>query len=529
MPAPTPNMGQLVNATNTGYNASDLSAITLSTHTGDYNTTANGQTITGLHITGQVRVRHDDITFRRCKIDKSCWNDPWTTFRRRVRFENCTIGLTGGYEAKFDNSGGGMRISDFVIYRCNIFGFEDLIHPLQGNNVIYQCYLHHPYHDLASRNQGGGDTHNDPVQMPAQYVDLKPVPLGFSSMLIQGNRFETFYFEKGQTATGTVMRGPATSGAFNFEFGNANNTTFRDNYVDGDYSQAIYNINGNNPGVGAGAPKGTVIIDNIFKKRRPLYGSKSFMNFGGSTVVWGRNVDADDGTVLKPFYTTYQGSSNGNTTPAGPSSNYPSFTGTPPPPPPPASVELVIDSPADASTHTSGSVLFHGGADTGAGDSADNYNWFDYYALYTNDAGNAVEAFLDHDAPTANTGFTFTGVTSAGVTFTDRAGVTRSVKGPMTLRLRGLRKDGTVPVKDITVTFGTVTPPSATGFAVPITATTLTNLDVDQTEGGVPNELVRTLIRFKPTPDTGSYPAHKETGQELVRSGGRWIVKGSDL
>jgi hypothetical protein len=154
---------------------------------------------------------------------------------------------------------------------------------------------------------------------------------------------------------------------------------------------------------------------------------------------------------------------------------------------PPAAAKLQITTPAADSTHTSGSVVFIGGADTSVGDSDSNYFTFGYYfedvLLASGSAGN-------------DPGFTFH-PTSAGVDFTDKAGTARSyTPGTYTLKIRGYRKDTSIPEKSIEVTFGTVVappPPSNNiGFSATVTLLNFPSVpDVDTRTGGVAEPIER--------------------------------------
>lgn len=154
---------------------------------------------------------------------------------------------------------------------------------------------------------------------------------------------------------------------------------------------------------------------------------------------------------------------------------------------PPAAAKLRIDTPIEGNVYTSGSVVFIGGADTSVGDSDSNYFTFGYYfedvLLASGSAGN-------------DPGFTFH-PTSAGVDFTDKAGTARSyTPGTYTLKIRGYRKDTSIPEKSIEVTFGDVVappPPSGDiGFSASFTLLNFPSIpDVDTRTGGVAEAIER--------------------------------------
>lgn len=332
MPPPTPNIGQLIGSTNTGYAANvsnsylgPHSPATLSTHTGDFNTTATGQVVENLNITGKIQVRHDNVTFRNCKARSARDDTGQKLIRKKPQFFWCTIGVETG-PSNSDNVGC-VYLADFLFYRCQIFGWIDLVHVLGGAPTLVENWIHSPYY-----NPNRGSNHMDPIQPPGESPGSSHN--GFSSFLCQGNRFDTWPYTGSQTAGsqfGNLGIKASTSGAFNIEWGICKEFVFRDNYVDGNYSQCMYALN--NPAQG-GMPGPIIVIDNIFKKRRsPNYGSSSFMNGHQTRVTWGRNLDADSGAPIPLFY---QGTSfNGIKVDAGPSSQYKTFYAGPPPPPPP--------------------------------------------------------------------------------------------------------------------------------------------------------------------------------------------------
>jgi hypothetical protein len=265
------------------------------------------------------------------------------------------------------------------------------------------------------------------------------------------------------------------------------------------------------------------------------------MNFGGvsgaayPTVVWGRNYDADSGDTLAAFFTTYKTGTNhewSNVVNAGPSSQYPTFyTSTPLPPDDGGGsgggqnpvVAMKVTTPANGSVNTSGSVVFVGGADTAAGDSDTNYNYYNYY-IQSVTPGVLGKTHLDRDSVTNNNGFTFT-PTSSGVIFVDRSGTTRNVPpGEYKLIIEGERKDGTRPSGEITVTFGTIEapppPPTNIQFEPKIPAIIEGRIKVNTSIGGVPRNLVQTVRRRVPASwREETYLRRKDTKTEVVDLG----------
>jgi hypothetical protein len=557
MPAPTPNIGQLISRTNTGPSAvvtgsSPHAAADMALHTGNFTTSSDGEVVQAKNITGLLLIRNNNVKVTDCKARGVVISDNKEGIVVRwSEFGNATGNDTDNGGTTCFQGGG------YTLYRCQFYGWVDLLRSRWGDMKVVECWLGPMYAD-PNGHSDGGRAHCDPNQP-------HPPPGGgtFKSLLMQGCRIDSFVFEKGEnylTRMGSVANGPATAGFINTEYGVCSNGTVRDCYIDGNYSQCCYIINGDNnthngrpadakenPGIPLPPPANWVFIDNIFKSRRAnsnRYGSTSFMNFGKyaaqstpePTITWGRNVDADSGATLAAFYKTYAEGTNhswSKTKNAGPSDTYPSYytTGPPPPPPPPNdTVTLLVTTPADESTHTSGPLVFVGGPDAAQDDSAANYNYFNYYLEYVNAEGNVITAHLDRDNATNNTGFTFSTITTGGVTFTDRSSVQHTVLGEATLRIVGERKDGTGPKGEITVTFGEeVGPPGATDveFTPTITGFMAGKITVDTTTGGIDPAFIERVSRSVPATYRVRFVwKDSRNGREVVYVDGIPIYKG---
>lgn len=532
MPPPTPNIGQLIGQNNTGWNANVTghSPATLTSGGSSLSSTKDGDVIQAKDVAGTIFVNHSNVRVIDCKA----WMIRIADGKAGCEMRWCEFGRTNGNIGNTTQINGG----GYLLYRCKLYGAVDHTRPNWGHTKIIENWFGPPW-SCRTCHTGGARAHCDPFQ-----PHNPPSGTTYGSLLIQGNRFDIFPFDEGTTylteynriaggnLTGNIGGWPATCGSLNAEYSSTKNVTIRDNYFDGNYHQFLMIQNNED-----GPILGTVFIDNILKKRRPVYGDTGFVNIGGTRsppsceVHWRNNLDADTGAPVAAYYKS-PGSINGTVKTAGPSGQYPSFYGTNPNPDPDPDpnpvVSLVVTTPSNGATHTSGTVTFLGGADTGAGDSAANYTYFNYY-IESVAPDVLAKTHLDRDAAGANTGAVLTASTT-GVTFTDRAGVTQSKPaGQYLLRIEGERNDGSRPFAEVTVTFGTVGPPAAAGsFSIDVGVTTVTDLHVDYSGGGIPDSMVETRLRFKQTPDPEFYAAHAETGEELVRSGGRWIVKRSD-
>ena len=533
MPVPT-NIGSFITRTNTGWNAvtSGYTIPTLSTHTGTFNTTATGQVIDAYNITGRLNVRHDNVQILRC-------GGVQVEVARKIRgtkIWHSTFGLVNGL---IEDTWGTTLIngSDILIQRCNLFGAIDHTRPRYGKNIYVETWFGPPFSDPLGHQWPPGTAprraHCDVCQ-PHSPEDGATHPYEYT--LIQGCKIDTFPFNKGQTYLAELNRiqgggltevdwtagsggnkvadiggWPATCGTLNVEFGDTRNHYMFDNEIDGNYFQFLMHQNQGQKG----EPKGMAFGDNIIVQRRALYGDTGFVNVGGTNgntaIEWGRNLRKHDGATIPCFYKT---GSNGRVLPLKARTDYPDFYRTNPKPDdddddgggnPNPVISLQVESPADGSTHTSGSVLFKGSADEAAGDSDDKYSWFDYYVIYprptVSDPDATATAFLDHDSPVSNTGFTFT-VTTAGTVVTDRSSVQHTILGPATLQVRGTRNDGTFPTAEVDVIFGEPTEaPEATEieFSADITATMTGAIEIDTATGGIDTIQVERVSRLEPT------------------------------
>jgi hypothetical protein len=552
MPEPS-NIGTFITQTNTGWNATGVTGYTppanLSTHTGNLQTLSNGQTISGYNVTGYINVRHDDVTIVACKGVQVRIN----TDKRRTKILFCEFGITTGM---IEDTWGTTQIQggDYDMRRCKLYGAIDQTRPQWGITRCWENWFGPPFSDPVGHQWPPGDppsrAHCDPCQ-----PHKPPGNVAYDYCLFEANKFDYFPFNKGQTylaelnriqggnLTGDIGGWPATCGTMNVEYGATRNHYFLGNHWDGNCFQWLMHQYQTDSG---SEPKGMVCGYNIIKKRWPNYGKTAFVNIGGSkgntAIEWGQNLNADTGTVIP---CQYKGSPNGRVLAIKPRDQYPTVYG-------PGGgggetggggggggtenpvIQLAITSPEDGSTHTSGTVVFLGGADAAAGDSDANYTFFDYKVRYPDPANSALTktAFLDHDRNTANTGFTFT-VTSAGTTFNDRSSVSHTVLGPATLVLEGIRNDGTVPSATVDVTFGEedAPPPAATEieFAASITAEMEGLVEIDSTLAGIPADFVARKSELVPRNYVRVwFDYDTRNDRKVVLIDGQYVYKGQE-
>lgn len=133
-------------------------------NSGAVNSSAPGQVIEGLNITGAVRIRHDNVILRQCRIREGeavlVQQDSGTP--TGVVIEDCLLDCTGiaGTTAYNPDGGGGGSI----IRRCNITGCENGIGIGENDMLIEDNWIH----DLAA----GVVAHTDGIQGTGGYTAL---------------------------------------------------------------------------------------------------------------------------------------------------------------------------------------------------------------------------------------------------------------------------------------------------------------------------------------------------------------------
>lgn len=125
----------------------------LTLHSGDLNTTANGQVISGLEITGTVNVRHDDVTIRRCWIHNSGFfgidAEPGAvTDGHPAIIEDCLVSAAGPGTT-------GILNSNITVRRCRIRDSENGF-DLGANVLVEYCFVYPLYNE--------GEAHADGIQ-----------------------------------------------------------------------------------------------------------------------------------------------------------------------------------------------------------------------------------------------------------------------------------------------------------------------------------------------------------------------------
>ena len=153
-------------ATNTGTPPGWTPTTTI---TGDYHTTANNQQIDGYHITGQLYVDHTGVIIKNSQIDKGFAGAGAVQYKDRTgRAMYCQIGSDGSGAANGQASG----VSNFMsLYRCNVYRFNDNVHPTDvwsSTQVQYRdCFFHTAVVTKGFEGNPNADSHSDEIQWDA--------------------------------------------------------------------------------------------------------------------------------------------------------------------------------------------------------------------------------------------------------------------------------------------------------------------------------------------------------------------------
>lgn len=127
---------------------------TLTLHSGDLNTTSNGQVISSLEITGTVNVLHDDVIIRRCYIHNTGFfgidAEPGAiTNGHPAIVEDCLVSSVGAGNT-------GIVAANLTARRCRVRDSENGFDV--GINVLIEyCYIY-------PLSNAGGDPHADGIQ-----------------------------------------------------------------------------------------------------------------------------------------------------------------------------------------------------------------------------------------------------------------------------------------------------------------------------------------------------------------------------
>jgi hypothetical protein len=361
---PTTNLAYTLGPTNTGWDGTGIPGLndpppSLDVINGNY--THNSATpLEGVYVTGELKIAHSDAKLNRVRANLLTVNDGVMNTMAVA----CEFGNPNGQDANSASGGRNemVRGVDLMMYRCKVYGAADHFRPRAGDHGVVECFLFGPY------QTPDGHQNPDGSREPSHCDAFQPLATAFNSLTVQDTHYAIWPYNSGtaQNSFGVYLPKPATSGIMNAEYAVNKNITVRGFFLDGNYSQIAYIINGDNDPTNL-PPPGAVFIDGIIRKRqnRQYYGASAGWNFGyaasaggppAATVTYGRIYDYDTGAAIPP---NYQGGTNAaQIITAGPSSNYAYIDPTifydsnpppPPPPPPPGGNEVwLTDAQRDA-------------------------------------------------------------------------------------------------------------------------------------------------------------------------------------
>ena len=263
---------------------------------GSVTSTHDGQVIEGLEVTGDIIVKHNNVTVRRNRIYGSAKAEGG-----QAEIAWNTIGKVEGDE---DRVVGGGRGRNAHFYRNEIFGSVDLFNFYDtGNVTIEENWAYSPYQQLTDEyqmNNSSPKSHNDGIQ----------VHKGGSKYKVLNNRFDLFLFRgyrwSGAERTSTEVRlspipvakdaigvfpaaSPMTSGfLFQNSTGRIDDILIQGNHFDGDVQRYL----SFNKASETSGPTNVRVLDNTFVKRYPTFGKAQLV--GADTpanITWGGNVD----------------------------------------------------------------------------------------------------------------------------------------------------------------------------------------------------------------------------------------------
>jgi hypothetical protein len=164
---------------------------------GNITTTSNGQIIDARNISGIVRIRHNNVTLKRCRItsDDGIIVECDAGLPTGLIVEDCTIvGVGGAGQTAFNPDGGG---GGSIIRRCNISNVENAIGIGENAQQIRDNYIHDLFQSESAHTDGiqgtGGFTsltidHNSIFGVDTSCIILQNEGGGFSGAIINNNQ-----------------------------------------------------------------------------------------------------------------------------------------------------------------------------------------------------------------------------------------------------------------------------------------------------------------------------------------------------
>ena len=266
------------------------SPATLTTHSGNFTTTADNQVIENLNITGRLVVNHVGVVARNCAArGVNCASS--TNRSATLRGEWCSFGDAAGALDAYN----GVGVRNYDLYRCEVYGCVDLIKITGGFAELRECWLRDPVQWLEDPQQGGAPSHTDIVQT-ALGADV-------SRIIIRDCRIDAWVFRQPAQAgdtTGDTTLSYACTGLISMFRQTTdfviNIVEIIGNRLDGNAYRWIYALHD----AGEAATFAT-ITDNLLIRRWSTFGREALLSVTTlSAITWGRNVDQFGTNVTAP-------------------------------------------------------------------------------------------------------------------------------------------------------------------------------------------------------------------------------------
>lgn len=177
-------------------NGSPVQQSRILSNVGNTNSSGASQVIEGLNIAGEVRIRHNNVILRQCRIREAAAFvvECDSGLPTGVIVEDCLIDGTGAPGTTgFNPDGGG---GGSIIRRCNITGCENGIGIGENNQLIQDNWIHDLSTGALAHTDGiqgiGGYTaltirHNAVYSFDTSCIIQQNEGAGFSGLLVENN------------------------------------------------------------------------------------------------------------------------------------------------------------------------------------------------------------------------------------------------------------------------------------------------------------------------------------------------------
>jgi hypothetical protein len=212
-----------------------------------YDSKSNGRTISGKDFHGYVRVTGANITFRNCRFRGGSPNGNNALLDTGDSGGHITVSDSEFVPTNPAATIDGLWLKNTTVLRANVHGTVDGIKADSGS-VIRDSYVHDMTWFASDPNQGGGETHNDAIQI-----------LSGSGITIDGNNLAPAGKEPNSAIQITQDGGPTSQVTVTGNWADYGGCTF--NFADkGGGSMSIGPVTGNRFGRHQGFSDCTILL-----------------------------------------------------------------------------------------------------------------------------------------------------------------------------------------------------------------------------------------------------------------------------